>query len=95
MDRFNGGNLYGSSISSYDPGHSVELKGGKSNISNINIKEDNQDKQDNILMNSSIKKVMQKNRELHKEVVKLQTENEKLKKENIKYKKIAEKYKSM
>ena len=45
-------------------------------------------------MNSSIKKVMQKNRELHKIVVQLQLDNEKLTKENIKYKKIVERYKS-
>ena len=49
---------------------------------------------DNILMNSSIKKVMQKNRELHKMVTKLQSENDKLTKENAKYKSIFEKYKS-
>ena len=41
-----------------------------------------------------IKKVMQKNRELHKMVVQLKIENDKLTKENNKYKKIVEKYKS-
>ena len=94
MDRFNGGssNLYGgSSISSFDTGHLPIIKGGKSkNISVENkIKDD-----DNILMNSSIKKVMQKNRELHKMVIELQSENDKLTKENTKYKKIVDKYKS-
>ena len=89
MDRFdNSANLYGgSSISSFDPGHLPTIKGGKT-VEN-KIKDD-----DNILMNSSIKKVMQKNRELHKMVTKLQSENDKLTKENAKYKKIVEKYKS-
>ena len=45
-------------------------------------------------MNSSIKKVMQKNRELHKIVTQLKIENDKLTKENTKYKSIFEKYKS-
>lgn len=102
MDRFNGGsNLYGSSsISSFDPGHlPININGGTSGKSitggirgksvENKIKDD-----DNILMNSSIKKVMQKNRELHKMVTKLKSENDKLTKENIKYKKIVEKYKS-
>ena len=96
MDRFdlNGGNLYGNklygnSITTYDPGHipNDSLKGGK----NISVKDD---KGESILMNSSIKKVMQKNRELHKIVVQLQLENEKLTKEKDKYKKIVERYKS-
>jgi hypothetical protein len=96
MDRFdlNGGNLYGNnlygnSITTYDPGHipNDSLKGGKS----ISVKDD---KGESILMNSSIKKVMQKNRELHKIVVQLQLDNEKLTKENTKYKKIVERYKS-
>jgi hypothetical protein len=95
MDRFdlNGGNLYGnklygsSNISSYDPGHKIDLSGGK----NISVKDD---KGESILMNSSIKKVMQKNRELHKKLVQLQLENEKLTKEKDKYKKIVERYKS-
>ena len=91
MDRFdlNGGNLYGNSITTYDPGHipNDSLKGGK----NISVKDD---KGESILMNSSIKKVMQKNRELHKKLVQLQLENEKLTKENTKYKKIVERYKS-
>jgi len=103
MDRFNGGsNLYGSSsISSFDPGHlpiningitsgkSKSITGGRDNSVENKIKDD-----DNILMNSSIKKVMQKNRELHKMVAQLKLENDKLTKENIKYKKIVEKYKS-
>ena len=95
MDRFDTNNLYGgnlydsSNISSYDPGHIPKnsLKGGKT----ITIKDDNSE---SILMNSSIKKVMQKNRELHKKVVELQLENEKLTKEKDKYKKIVDKYKS-
>jgi cell division protein FtsB len=37
---------------------------------------------------------MQKNRELHKQVVQLKSENEKLTKEKDKYKKIVERYKS-
>ena len=101
MDRFdlNGGNLYGNklygnklygnSITTYDPGHipNDSLKGGK----NISVKDD---KGESILMNSSIKKVMQKNRELHKKLVQLQLDNEKLTKEKDKYKKIVERYKS-
>ena len=101
MDRFdlNGGNLYGNklygnklygnSITTYDPGHipNDNLKGGK----NISVKDV---KGESILMNSSIKKVMQKNRELHKKLVQLQLENEKLTKEKDKYKKIVERYKS-
>ena len=96
MDRFdlNGGNLYGNklygnSVTTYDPGHipNDSLKGGK----NISVKDDNGE---SILMNSSIKKVMQKNRELHKQVVQLQLEKEKLTKENTKYKKMVDKYKS-
>ncbi len=97
MDRFdNSANLYGgSSISSFDPGHlhkvnNKSITGGIRNKSVENkIKDD-----DNILMNSSIKKVMQKNRELHKMVVQLKIDNDKLTKENTKYKKIVEKYKS-
>ena len=91
MDRFEGGssNLYGgSSISSFDPGHLPKV-----NSKNISVENKNKD-DDNILMNSSIKKVMQKNRELHKMVVQLKIENDKLTKENNKYKKIVEKYKS-
>jgi hypothetical protein len=107
MDRFdlNGGNLYGnnlyggnlydnklygsSNITTYDPGHipNDSLKGGKT----ISVKED---KGESILMNSSIKKVMQKNRELHKQVVQLKSENEKLTLERNKYKKVVERYKS-
>ncbi len=97
MDRFdNSANLYGgSSISSFDPGHlpkvnSENITGGIRNKTVENkIKDD-----DNILMNSSIKKVRQKNRELHKMVAQLKIENDKLTKENTKYKKIVEKYKS-
>jgi hypothetical protein len=99
MDRFdlNGGNLYGNklygnnlygnSITTYDPGHKIDLSGGKT----ISVKED---KGESILMNSSIKKVMQKNRELHKQVVQLKLENEKLTLERNKYKKVVERYKS-
>jgi len=90
MDRFdNSNNLYGgSSISSFDPGHLPKVNSKNINVEN-KIKDD-----DNILMNSSIKKVMQKNRELHKMVTQLKLENDKLTKENTKYKKIVEKYKS-
>ena len=90
MDRFdNSANLYGgSNISSFDPGHLPKVNSKNINVEN-KIKDDN-----NILMNSSIKKVMQKNRELHKMVTKLQSENDKLTKENTKYKIIVEKYKS-
>lgn len=100
MDRFGGGssNLYGGSIiSSFDPGHLPTIKGGesKSITEGRDITIENKIKDDdNILMNSSIKKVMQKNRELHKMVAQLKIENDKLTKENIKYKKIVEKYKS-
>ena len=90
MDRFdNSANLYGgSSISSFDPGHLPKVNSKSISVEN-KIKDD-----DNILMNSSIKKVMQKNRELHKQVAQLKIENDKLTKENTKYKKIVEKYKS-
>ena len=95
MDRFNGGssNLYGNpSFTRFDPGHLPnDIKGG--NNKNINVENKIKD-DDNILMNSSIKKVMQKNRELHKMVAQLKIENDKLTKENTKYKKIVEKYKS-
>ena len=74
MNRFSGGssNLYGNpSITHFDPGHLPnDIKGGKSISIENKIKDD-----DNILMNSSIKKVMQKNRELHKQVAKLKIEN--------------------
>ena len=72
------------------------IKGGASGKSkNKSISVENKIKDDdNILMNSSIKKVMQKNRELHKQVAKLKIENDKLTKENTKYKNIVEKYKS-
>ena len=94
MNRFDGGssNLYGNpSISSFDPGHLPTIKGGTSDNKSVEnkIKDD-----DNILMNSSIKKVMQKNRELHKMVTQLKLENDKLTKENTKYKSIVQKYKS-
>lgn len=93
MDRFGGGssNLYGNTIiTSFDPGHLPnDIKGGKSISIENKIKDD-----DNILMNSSIKKVMQKNRELHKMIAKLKIENDKLTKENTKYKNIVQKYKS-
>ena len=103
MNRFDSSNdLYGNtSISSFDPGHMSKLTGGSEgkskSISGGNsitggTRENKSD--DSILMNNSIKKVMQKNRELHKMVVKLQLENDKLTAENTKYKKIVEKYKS-
>tara|TARA_B100001287_G_C22610264_1_gene494778 strand:+ start:842 stop:1117 length:276 start_codon:yes stop_codon:yes gene_type:complete len=90
MDRFdNSANLYGgSSISSFDPGHLPKV-----NSKNISVENKMKD-DDNILMNSSIKKVMQKNRELHKMVTQLKIENDKLTKENIKYKSIVQKYKT-
>ena len=97
MDRFNGGsNLYGSSsISSFDPGHlPININGGTSGKSKSISVENKIKDDDNILMNSSIKKVMQKNRELHKMVAKLKFENDKLTQENAKYKRIVEKYKS-
>ena len=103
MDRFTSGNLYGNTnISSFDPGHLPKLTGdsegntitggtrGKS-ISG-GTRENKND--DSVLMNNSIKKVMQKNRELHKMVVKLQLENDKLAAENTKFKKIVGKHKS-
>ncbi len=89
MDRFDSNNLYGGSIiTSFDPGHLPKVKSKSISVEN-KIKDD-----DNILMNSSIKKVMQKNRELHKMVAKLKIENDKLTKENTKYKNIVGKYKS-
>jgi len=94
MDRFTSGNLYGNTnISSFDPGHLPKLTGdtrGKS-ISG-GTRENKND--DSVLMNNSIKKVMQKNRELHKQVAKLQLENDKLTAENTKFKKIVGKHKS-
>lgn len=100
MDRITSGNLYGNtSISSFDPGHLPKLTGGskgntitEGNTITGGTRENKSD--DSILMNNSIKKVMQKNRELHKQVVKLQLENDKLLAENTKYKKIVDKYKS-
>lgn len=89
MDRFDSNNLYGGSIiTSFDPGHLPKVKSKSISVEN-KINDD-----DNILMNSSIKKVMQKNRELHKIVNKLKLENDKLTKENTKYKSIVQKYKS-
>ena len=95
MDRFdNSANLYGgSSISSFDPGHLPKVN-SKNITGGIRGKTIENKSDDNILMNSSIKKVMQKNRELHKMVVQLKIDNDKLTKENTKYKKIVEKYKS-
>jgi len=96
MDRITSGNLYGNtSISSFDPGHLPKLTGGSEGNSNSitgGTRENKSD--DSVLMNNSIKKVMQKNRELHKQVAKLQLENDKLTAENTKYKKIVDKYKS-
>lgn len=93
MERFNSHDLYGNpSITRFNPGHLPnDIKGGNNKSISVEnkIKDD-----DNILMNSSIKKVMQKNRELHKQVAKLKLENDKLIKENAKYKKIVEKFKS-
>ena len=85
MERFNGGSLYGNSITRYDPGDSQEMKGGKK----VSIAEGN------ILMNSSIKKVMQRNRELHKELVQLKSEKDKIKRERDLYKKRYEKLKKI
>jgi hypothetical protein len=104
MNRFDNSNdLYGNTnISSFDPGHMSKLTGdfkGNSIIGGTRGKsisggarENKSD--DNVLMNNSIKKVMQKNRELHKMVVKLQLENDKLIAENTKFKKIVGKHKS-
>ena len=85
MDRFEGGSLYGNSITSYDPGHTPK-KGGKK------VKETIKE-EDNILMNTSIKKVMQRNRELHKELVQLKLEKDKIERERDLYKKRYEKLK--
>ena len=92
MDRFNGGrfgssSLYGNSITSYDPEYTPK-KGGKKvkEKETINI-------EDNILMNTSIKKVMQRNRELHKELVQLKLEKDKIERERDLYKKRYEKLK--
>ena len=89
MDRFNNeGGLYANTnISNYDPGHIPIKGGGKKVKETITIKEDN------VLMNSSIKKVMQRNRELHKEVVQLKLERDKIEKERDLYKKRYEKLK--
>lgn len=93
MERFNSHDLYGNpSITRFNLGYLPnDIKGGNNKSISVEnkIKDD-----DNILMNSSIKKVMQKNRELHKQVAKLKLENDKLTKENTKYKSIIEKYKS-
>jgi hypothetical protein len=94
MDRFTSGNLYGNTnISSFDPGHLPKLTGDSKGNSIIGGTRENKS-DDNVLMNNSIKKVMQKNRELHKMVVKLQLENDKLIAENTKFKKIVGKHKS-
>tara|TARA_B100001173_G_C15841661_1_gene484887 strand:- start:93 stop:368 length:276 start_codon:yes stop_codon:yes gene_type:complete len=90
MDRFNGGtfdsaSLYGNSIINYDPGH-IPIKSGKKVKDTIKV-------EDNILMNSSIKKVMQRNRELHKELVQLKLERDKIERERDLYKKKYEKLK--
>ena len=78
MNRFNntngGSNLYGSNNLRYNEDNE------KNNIKKII------DNNENVLMDASIKKVMQKNRELHKENVQLKSENEKLIRENEKYK---------
>ena len=104
MDRFNNSNdLYGNTnISSFDPGHLPKLTGDSKGNSKTGgtrgksisggTRENKND--DSVLMNNSIKKVMQKNRELHKMVVKLQLENDKLTAENTKFKKIVGKHKS-
>ena len=99
MDRFDSSNdLYGNtSISSFDPGHLPKLTGdseGNSITGGTRGKSIENKSDDSVLMNNSIKKVMQKNRELHKMVVKLQSENDKLVAENTKFKKIVDKYKS-
>ena len=85
MNRFEGDSLYGSTISSYNPKYSQkDIKGEKK----VSIKEE-----DNILMNTSIKKVMQRNRELHKELVQLKLEKDKIERERDLYKKRYEKLK--
>ena len=77
MERFNGGenNLYGGS-----------KKINKDNIVNIksNIKIDSNKDDNNILLDTSIQRVMKKNRDLQKQINKLVEENTNLKNNNSK-----------
>ena len=77
MDRFNGGehNLYGGS-----------KKINKDNIVDIksNIKIDSNKDDNNILLDSSIQRVMKKNRDLQKQLNQLVEENTNLKNNNSK-----------
>ena len=71
-ERFSERYLYGGT-------HFPTLNDNSKDIKPINIKVDNSD---NVLMDASIKKVMQKNRELHKQLIQEKDKSKKLEDEN-------------
>ena len=71
-ERFSERYLYGGT-------HFPTLNDNSKDIKPINIKVDNSD---NVLMDASIKKVMQKNRELHKQLIEEKEKSKKLEDEN-------------
>jgi len=71
-ERFSERYLYGGT-------HFPTLNDNSKDIKPINIKVDNSD---NVLMDASIKKVMQKNRELHKQLIQEKEKSKKLEDEN-------------
>ena len=71
-ERFSERYLYGGT-------HISTLDDNSKDIKPINIKVDNSD---NVLMDTSIKRVMQKNRELHKQLIQEKEKSKKLEAEN-------------
>ena len=71
-ERFSERYLYGGT-------HFPTLNDNSKDIKPINIKVDNSD---NVLMDASIKKIMQKNRELHKQLIEEKEKSKKLEDEN-------------
>ena len=71
-ERFSERYLYGGT-------HFPTLNDNSKDIKPINIKVDNSD---NVLMDTSIKRVMQKNRELHKQLIQEKEKSKKLEDEN-------------
>ena len=71
-ERFSERYLYGGT-------HIPTLDDNSKDIKPINIKVDNSD---NVLMDTSIKRVMQKNRELHKQLIQEKEKSKKLEDEN-------------
>ena len=71
-ERFSERYLYGGT-------HFPTLNDNSKDIKPINIKVDNSD---NVLMDASIKKVMQKNRELHKQLIQEKEKSKELEDEN-------------